>query len=285
MKHREKVTKWIQDVGSSLPGRSSFAGISPTRIFTGLVIGLALLALFGDLKGTLDAHIDARVAEARSQVVMQINEYTQGRIAVHKAKSDSLQLAVEAAEVLNGELVAALAIRIPADTVYLVERPTDTQFDSTDLGVTRTATLTDTTDMGIEVTVNATAPAVQTAPLSLGYRLFFPEQRPEVAFIETEMGVVASVSWLNQNFQVEAPYYRPQTNNPKPLRINAGARMLVPSGGLLHYDVFGEIEYRPNAAWSVQVPVGLIPDGTYVGLGVRKTLASYDGLLDFLIPF
>lgn len=280
----EKVTKLLAVGASSRNESSSSVGITPSRVLATIFVGVIFLAIVGDAKGYLDSYVDRQIAEARSQIVMQINAETQGRVAQHQAVVDSITQLLEAEKTLNGELIAALAIRIPADTVYVQMAETETVFDTTEIGVTRTATLTDTTHMGIEVTVDAVAPANQDSPIQLGFSLFFPEQRPEIGFVETEFGTIATVSWLNQEFQIEAPFFRPNTNNPKPLRINAGARLLFPPASV-EYNMYASLEYRPNADWSIQAPIGLMPGGTYFGLEVEKTLIAFDGIADLLWPF
>jgi hypothetical protein len=162
------------------------------------------------------------------------------------------------------------------------EVPTTTEGD------TRTASLSDTTDMGIEVTVTASAPPPPN-PLRLGYKIVVPEFRPEIAFVQTVEGVVATVTWANQKFQVEAPFFRPQTVNQKPLRLNVGAIGFVhqtPNLSQLMYGaMFAELEYRTDSKLSIGIPVGLDVYGPYTGITVRKTLGEWDGLLDLLNPF
>lgn len=259
--------------------------ISVGRIALGLFIGFVIIALVGDVKGTVEAQLNAREAEIRSQVVLQIGETTLARFAKHRADEDSLTQALEAAEALNGELVAALAIRVQPDTVYVEVQDVQTDFDSTSLGIDRTASLRDTTSQGIEVEVDAFAPAEQTLPLQLGYRLFLPEQRPEIAFIQTDEGVYASVSWLNQTFQVEAPFYRPPVTNRKPLRFNAGALLLSPQEWQPLFASYVSAEYRTSENTSFEIPVGLSTNGPFFGVGVQHTFASYDNLWDLLNPF
>jgi hypothetical protein len=259
--------------------------ISFRRISLALVIGIVGLALLGDVKGMVDAHISAQIAEERSKIILQVNENTLARYAKHRADTDSLTLAVEAAKTINGELVAALAIRIRPDTVYVALHSVPTLFDSVSGGVDRYASLRDTTSHGIEVEVDAYAPGEYSTPLQLGYKLNFPEQRPEIAFIETSDGVIASVSWLNQRFEVEAPFYRPVNANQKPLRLNAGALILSPQDFAPEYRVYLAPEYRPNANLAIFTPIGIGSQGVFFGVGVHKTLKSYDGFWDFVNPF
>lgn len=262
--------------------------INPWRILTAVVVGLGLIALLGDVQGVLEARTNARIAEARSQVILQINEATKARFAKHRADRDSLTQALEAAESLNGELVAALAIRIPADTVYVPINPVETSFDTTSVGIDRYASISDTTDLGIQVDIEAHAPADQSLPLNLGYNLFLEEQRPEIAFIRNPEGVYVSVSWLNRTFEVESPYYQPPVENQKPLRLNAGALVTSPlqADSLdARIDLFLELEYKPDLLSSITVPVGWTQGGFYAGLGLKKNLLAYDGLWDLLNPF
>jgi len=237
--------------------------------------------------GTVSAYMDAELAEERTKIVLQLNEQTLARHVTYRVREDSLKQAVAAADALNGELVAALAIRTEPDTLWLEPTSTETQFDITSAGVTRTASLTDTTDMGIEVTVTAEAPPAP-AKLKLGMRVIVPEFRPEIAFIENADGIFASVSWANQKFQVEAPYYRPSTTKQKPLRLIAGTDVLihqnVDPSELLAAAIYLEAQYR-TPQWEIGVPVGLNNIGLYTGLGVRRTLGEWSGVLDLLWPF
>ena len=275
----------LQETLDSFVGRKD---ISFSRILKGLLFGVVLLAFVGDVKGVVDARNDAKLAEERSKIVLQVNSITLARFAKYRADKDSLSNALAAAEAMNGTLVAALAIRTKPDTVYVPTNPTDTRFDTTAIGVTRTASLSDTTDMGISIDIEAKAPP-EPAALELGYKLVVPEFRPEIAFIETDEGVFASVSWANQKFQVEAPFYEPRTDNPKPLRINVGATGLVHNtaglSDIFYGAAFLEVEFRTDSKLSIGIPLGIDFNGPYTGVTVRKTLGEWDGLLDLVNPF
>lgn len=279
--------KWLNADGILRKVLSSFAGVKPGRLILWLVLGIGALALVGDVRGTIDAHLAAKLAEERSKVVLQINEITQARFAKHRADKDSLGNALQAARQMNGQLVAALAIRTRPDTVFVPLDTVPTETIETPEGTTRLASLSDTTDMGIEITVKAEAPP-EPAALRLGYTLFVPEFRPEIAFIETPEGIFASVSWANQDFIVEAPFFRPPQKQ-KPLRINAGAFALLHNtteiNNLLFASIYGEIEYFTSPRTSITVPLGVSTQGPYLGLGLKRNLGEWDGLLDFLNPF
>lgn len=252
------------------------------------MVGLVLLGFVGDLKGTYDSYISAKLAEERSKIVLHINEITLARHVQFKVQKDSLMESVAAAEALNGELLAALAIRTRVDTVEVEIPAALTVFDSTATGITRTATLSDTTDMGIQIDIKATAPPVPS-PLALQYRIIVPEFRPEVAFIENDEGIFASVSWANQQFSVEAPFFRPTNSQRLPWKLNTGGRVLLNTyvtdvRELLYGAAFVELEYNPGP-WSIQVPVGVANQGVFTGVEVEKTLLEWNSLLDMLWPF
>ena len=264
-------------------------GLSFSRIITGLLVGVAFIAFFGDAKGMYDAHLNEKMAFERSKIVMQLNDRTLARHVQFKADTDSLGEAVAAADALNGELVAALAIRTIPDTVYVPIDTVTTQFDTTSVGVTRTASLTDTTDLGIEITVEAEAPPMPAA-LKLGYKVVVPEFRPEIGFVETDDGIFATVSWADMEFNVEAPFFRPPSAQHKPLRLNAGARLfvntLVPDlQDLLYAGAYLEAEYTTMGGWSLQVPVGVANHGLFTGVELERNLAQWSGLFDMLWPF
>ncbi len=270
-------------------GLSSFAGIRFGRtLVMGLVGGILLIALAGDLRGTYRAHMTAEMAKERSRIVLQLNDITLARFAMHDIEKDSLHQAIDAADALNGELVAALAIRTAPDTVIVQVASVDTQFDTTHAGVVRTAFLTDTTDMGIEVTVHATAPPVP-AELELGYEIIIPEFNPVIAFIENSEGVFASVSWANMDFQVEAPFFRPTPITENPLRLNVGGRFLVNQtvqlDRLFYATAYATFQYH-TTNWIMEVPVGFNTfGGVYSGLGLERNIGQWSGLLDLLWPF
>ena len=167
---------------------------------------------FGVLEGaeTFKAWMEAERAKERAEgVTMAINDSTVGKWTKLRVERDSLKASLDAAEALNGELIAALRIRTKPDTVFVYDTIYATTFEEiAGVGIRRTASLTDTTDMGIELMFTATAPADPHAPLALGYQVMVPSFTPEIGFVRTDEGVVATVTWANQDFTVEAPYFK-----------------------------------------------------------------------------
>lgn len=252
-----------------------------------LLLGLVLLAFVGDARGAWEAHREAQDAALRARVVLQLTEATQARLALGREALDSLSLVREARDSLQGEVLAALAIRTKPDTVIVYDSTSQTHFDSTQAGVRRMASLTDTTDTGIEVTVRAEAPADQAKPLGLGYDLFVPSFRPEIAFIDTDLGVFATVSWLGQEFEVEAPFYRTKQENPNPLQLQVGSRLLAAQAGgvpSIDYDLYGQLAYYTSPDTKVAVPIGIKPGGTYFGITLERTIFRMPSLRN-LLPF
>lgn len=287
IKHLVKGLRWLRDAELLQTASSLFAGLSPKNVATGLLIGLVLLTLTLGVKDTYGAWRTAEMAELRSQVTLELNEHTLARFAKHRLDRDSLSLVVAAADSLNGELVAALAIHTKPDTITVVDS-TSTDFTETEEGTFRVAELADTTAMGIEIDIRAEAPADQTQPLTVGYTITVPSFRPEIGFVETAEGVFATVAWLNQNFTVESPFYRPVQENLNPLQVQIGSRLLMVGSPnvaqLFHYDVYVQLSYERDSGWNVAVPFGLQPGGTYVGLSFQKTVLKIPSLRS-LLPF
>lgn len=271
--------------------RNSLGGLRVGRsVVIGLVLGFLAIAIFGQIGNTFNAWRTKELAEERTKIVLQLNEATLARHVTYRLREDSLSQAVAAAEQLNGELVAALAIRVAPDTTKVDPTSTETQFIPTSAGVERTASLTDTTETGYTITITATAPADTTEKLILGYEFTTPEFRPEIAFIRLPDGsMFASVSWDRQEFQIEAPYFELPNANRKPLRLNVGASLLLHSNPDLANVLFGQAyiapEYETLSGWRASVPIGVSNHGFFLGIGVEKTIGEWSGILDLLNPF
>jgi len=288
----ERVTKWFQEGVDSFRQPHLFAGISFERIILYVLVGVIGLALVSDVFGAGKAWVEAEKANERAETIsIVINRGIIARYVKFRAEKDSLQGVVEAADKLNGELIAALAIHTKPDTVIVYRAAAPTSFEEMlGIGIQRTASLTDTTDMGIEVTFSALAPANQNEPLQLGYQVMVPSFRPEIGFVQTEQGVVATVSWANQEFDVEAPFFQrpPALGGRDRLELVAGGAvgaLLNPFEDIpLFVHAYASLNLSVGSKWQIQAPVGITNMGPYAAIGIEKKLF---GLKSFrsLLPF
>lgn len=261
--------------------------------FSGVIVAfVAIGALsFGVLEGaeTFKAWMEAERAKERAEgVTLAINDSTVGKWTKLRADKDSLQASLQAAEELNGELIAALRIATKPDTVFVVDTVWATTFEEVaGVGIRRTATLVDTTDMGIELTFNAEAPANPRSPLVLGYQVMVPSFTPEIGFVRTDEGVVATVTWANQDFTVEAPFFK-EENNFDRLSLSAGALVgVLANAGTtvpIYSNAYLALDVQTSESWKLRMPVGISNSGLYAGIGFEKKLFGVSSFRD-LLPF
>lgn len=126
---------------------------------------------------------------------------TQARLASTTLAKDSLASLVTSEKLLNGKLVAALKIHVPATDTVFVHDSAGTKLlpDSTRVAETKDSSFAGT------VTVKAVAPPC-CAPLSVTVGLHTPEFNPSVGFVQVGSKYVAVVDWQGKKAQVEAPF-------------------------------------------------------------------------------
>lgn len=167
---------------------------------------VGLLLLVGGIQTYRLQHAQTQSTELALQLSgeKQLNDSTNARLAITTAHKDSLEGSLSAAKALNGRLVAAARIRVPArDTVIVYkDLPTTVADDST-----RTAEFSDTTFAGT-VTGKVTAPPC-CAPLGITYKVHRPEFSPQVGFVQVGNSYVATVTWQGEEAHVEAPFFTP----------------------------------------------------------------------------
>lgn len=148
-----------------------------------------------------DAQQRAVIAELQLVKQKELNDSTSARLASTTAIKDSVGALFDAAKELNGKLVAALRIRIPAQDTILIHDtlPTTVLADST-----RIATFRDSTFAGT-ITAKVKAPPC-CAPLGITYTLARPTFAPQVGFVRVGNRMVAVVSWAGEEARLEAPF-------------------------------------------------------------------------------
>lgn len=151
-----------------------------------------------------DAKADIAEAQLAGHQQVTLNETLQARLATTVAARDSFEFLFAAEQITTGELVAALRIAIAErDTVIKRDTiPTYIRDDST-----RVAAFRDSTFAGI-IDGEVTAPPFP-APLGIRYTVTRPAFTPEIGFLKLRDTFTAVVSWQGEEFQIEAPYFRP----------------------------------------------------------------------------
>jgi hypothetical protein len=223
------------------------------------------LAIVSSIWTAVATNRRANELEAENSVLMQINDSTQARVAKAEGDRNQYRSLYEAEKALNGELMAAVNIRVPADTIYVPVTEVATEYDSTG---TRTAAVRDTADNGALVNIDVTAEPFP-APLQVGYEVVWPEFNPQVGFVRTGDSYTAVVKWGDQEFTLEDAFFVEETEKPLSLLLGAEA-FGVPSeeskiGASIFARVYGAAEYRVTDRWSAQAQIGYAGD-PYLGV-------------------
>jgi hypothetical protein len=200
------------------------------------------------------------IAELQLVGQKQLNDSTVARLTSTDAVKDSLGAALAAAHKLNGTLVAALRIRIPArDTMYVHDTLPTTIVDST-----RIATFSDS---GFAGTITGTVKAPPfPSPLSVTYNVHRPAFAPQVGFVRVANRTVAVVSWQGEQAEIEAPFAEADNrlgtfgSYVEALYGLAGPS-LARAGGVIrgpwHFTVVSALEYRIQPGARPELYVGL----------------------------
>lgn len=235
--------------------------------------GFLALVLLGSAGSAIKNYMWAKDLLAQKDMLIHINDSTQARVAQLKNENEGLE---DAARTLRGQLVAALTLEIPAETVYQTVREveTDTVFaDSAYPARTRRAVLNDTTESGIGISIEAIAPPYP-ANLQLGYSVFLPSFSPEVGFIEKDNQYFAVVSWGGHDFTVENPFFLPPKRWPLSLRAGAEAIATADPSTALGAQLLGKgylaLQYDLSK-WSTRVEYGYSGQN-YLSASVERVL-------------
>lgn len=205
------------------------------------------------------------VAELALVGQKQVNDSTVAKLT--RADVDKVRLAgaLEAAHALNGRLIAAVGIRVPARETIFVDRALPTTVDTTDKS--RTATFKDSTFAGI-VTGTVTAPPYPD-PLRVQYSVLRPEFSPSVGLVQVGDTVVATVTWQGEHVDVQAPFY----HVPKPPVDRVGAFLEADYGvmGARGLTLRGGAFLQPLRGLKLQASAQQeIGDSASIRVGVRK---------------
>ncbi len=165
---------------------------------------------------------------------VQLNDSTQAKLAASKLEKDSLEVLLKAAKQLNGKLIAAMRIKVPAKETVIVHDTTETLVYADG---TRTSVFKDSLEW-VKLSGTVTAPPYP-APLKVTYDITRPAFNPAVGLIQSGDAVYAVVSWQNEKASIQVPYQRIP---PKVPRSNSYARAAwSPLGEVL---VGGGMEFR-----------------------------------------
>jgi hypothetical protein len=188
------------------------------------------------------------VAETLAVTQRRLLNNTEIRLASAEANMAELRESYDAMKVLQGQILAAVKVRISArDTLIRHDTlPTGTLPDST-----RVAHFRDSSFAGT-ITGTITAPPC-CAPLGVQYAVHRPAFAPEVAFIRLKNdSVLAAVSWQGERFEITAPFFRPLPRTaPRLAPFVQGTYSTVPGLRVAEGGLVG----RPGRDWQVEVGV------------------------------
>lgn len=174
--------------------------------YRNIIVGLSLVVAVVSVRGWQNARVEAAASKIELTTLKKLNDSTVAILTTEHLQKDSLKGIIKAKDQLNGKLIAAFGIRVPArDTaVHHDSLQTSVSVDST-----RTATFRDSTFAGVlEGTV--TAPPC-CSPLALSYQVRRPAFEPKVGLIEKNGKQVAVVVWQGEQAEITSPY----SNVPK----------------------------------------------------------------------
>lgn len=203
------------------------------------------------------------VAEAQVQVQRNLNDSTVALLALRDKSNGSLHELLEAANRLNGKLIAGVTVNVPARDTVIVHDTTVLLPDST-----RVLRFKDSTFAGTLVGSVTAPPCCQ--PLALTYTLSRPAFSPHVGFAQVGNRQVAIVTWQGEQVQLDAPYFNPSAVAPRPRVVGfveAGMDLAVAPylGGGVRLRVFG--------GWNLQARLEqlvLVGEQPHLLLGVHK---------------
>jgi hypothetical protein len=181
--------------------------------------------------------------------VTRIDSVTTVRLAQETIAKDSLGEALELAEILNAELIAAAVISVDPDPsrVDTVEVPTELLEDSTRLGhlVDTVYAEDDITEIG-ELTVDVVAPPC-CAPLSIIHAFDPSPVRFTVGLLRfQDESVIFGVRYWGGETEIEAPY----------ARLPAKQKRLIPYVGV-HYDLTSRV-FGVRGGARLRLPFGVV---------------------------
>jgi hypothetical protein len=169
--------------------------------YRNILVGLSLVVLVVSVRGWQNARAELAASKIELTTQRKLNDSTVAIWTTEHLQKDSLVGIIKAKDQLQGKLIAAFGIRVPArDTaVHHDSLATSVSVDST-----RIATFRDSTFAGVlEGTV--TAPPC-CSPLALSYQVHRPAFEPKVGLIEKNGKQVAVVVWQGEQAEITNPY-------------------------------------------------------------------------------
>lgn len=240
------------------------------------IIGITLgfLALVGYISITQAKinHLEAEIVKRELSIdsTTQVTEDLVARIALERMDKDSLRDALEAADALNAELIAASVIHARPDTVYrdrVVVR-TDT------LDGTRIATVHDTTEAGV-LDATITAPPY---PKDIHVRYTFAPASIDITVSLlrlTDNTAIFAATYRGGTTEIEAPYARlPMEEAFLTATLAGGYDIVTQSYALLGsirtktiFGMYAFVEGQHLFANAVLQPKLEYPSRLFVGIG------------------
>ena len=179
-------------------------------LFAILIVGLAWWLNRAAANLTLQ---DA-LLRARMDTVVALNDSTKAVVTRTSAQRDQLQAALTTAQQLNGQLAAAVQLKIAAikDSVQI-------ELQTLRSGQVRYASWHDSTE-NYSIEGHVTAP--DTGAIGVRYTIQLPELKPTIAFVRIGNTEVATVTMGKRQYTLDAPYFDPRLVIPSRWSANAG---------------------------------------------------------------
>lgn len=192
---------------------------------TGLILGGVVLTIL--LAVGISRLVNKKKTEnAQKTPSVDIKGGGKAELTQAKYERDSVRALLNAAKQLNGELIAALRIRIAQRETVFIHQTIETRMLP---GGTRTATFADSTTWAW-VKGKVTAPADTGQPLSVQYTLGRKAFTPQIGVVKTGDAYFAVVQWEGERIQLDKPFFRA----PQPPRVTPYVRgAWSPQGAVL----------------------------------------------------
>lgn len=142
-------------------------------------------------------------------VARQLNDSTQAILARTKLERDTLKALYTAAKTLNGELIAAVKIKVAQRETVFVHQTIETRLHADG---TRTATFKDSVAWA---RLEGTVTAPRTGDLAVQYKLTRPAFEPSVGFVKSGEAYVAVVTWQGEKVELAAPFTKVPEPEPR----------------------------------------------------------------------
>lgn len=130
----------------------------------------------------------------------QLNDSTQAILARTRVERDTLKALYTATKALNGELVAAVKIKVAQRETVFIHQKIETTLHADG---TRTATFKDSVAWA---KLEGTVTAPPQGDLGVRYKLTRPAFEPSIGFVKSGDAYLAVVTWQGEKVELTSPY-------------------------------------------------------------------------------